>query len=144
MNKIFSGSIIILFIALFLYTGIDKLLAHNQFSAQLRDSPLVASVSGVLEWMLPLTELITAFALCMNRLRLPGLYMAFVLMGIFTVYTAILETEYYDVPCSCGGFLERLPPTLHIALNIILTILAGTALWITKTLRKKGGYQYPK
>lgn len=143
MSRKFSGAVTLLFIVLFLYTGLDKLLAHSQFSTQLRESPLIAPVSGILEWVVPLFELLTAMALCMERSRSAGLYASFVLMGIFTLYTIILYSEYYDVPCSCGGFLEQLPPAVHIILDLFLTVLAGAGLWITKILRNNRGYRKP-
>jgi hypothetical protein len=119
-----------LLIFLFIYTGVSKLLDYQTFRRQLGQSPFITSYASILAWALPLGEIIIAGMLSFNRSRLPGLYLSFFLLCLFTFYlTAMLQLSYY-IPCSCGGVLQSLSWQAHIVLNIgfILLATAGTLL----------------
>ena len=119
-----------LLIFLFIYTGVSKLLDYQTFRRQLGQSPFITSYASLLAWALPLGEIFIAGMLLFNRSRLPGLYLSFFMLCLFTFYlTAMLQLSYY-IPCSCGGVLQSLSWQAHIILNIgfILLTTAGTLL----------------
>lgn len=119
-----------LLIFLFIYTGVSKLLDYHTFRRQLGQSPFITSYASILAWALPLGEIFIAGMLSFNRSRLPGLYLSFFLLCLFTFYlSAMLHLSYY-IPCSCGGVLQSLSWQAHIILNIVFIMLAtaGTLL----------------
>lgn len=133
MSKKTTISIIsLLFIFLFLYTAVSKLLDYGQFSSELSKSPLFTPATAHLAWTIPIVELLLVVMLTMARWRLKALYASFVLMILFTIYIFWLANFTYYVPCSCGGILEQLSPTIHIILNIFLSILALAGIWLQK------------
>lgn len=117
-----------LFIILFLYTGIAKLMEFDVFQEQLADNPLLAPVASIVAIGLPITEFIICFLLFFPRFRLKGLYAAFILMVLFTAYVAILMTTSKELPCSCGGIMEALSWKGHLIFNSIMILLSFIAL----------------
>jgi hypothetical protein len=132
LKNIFANGAIMLFIGLFIYTGIEKILEHDQFFEKVRQSPwLKFTPSGVI-WALPITELFVSGLLITRRWRMYGLYGTFLLFSFFTVYMISLNFFEYYIPCSCGGFFDTLPNNIHIILNTVLTIIAGVSIYIKK------------
>jgi hypothetical protein len=129
--KIAIESISVLFIMLFTYAAVSKLIDINLFKTQISQSPFLVSFADLVAWFIPLLELLIAAILIIPRLRLIGLYMAFGVMVSFTGYiTAILNFSTY-VPCSCGGVLSSMGWTEHLVFNIAFVLLALVAIWLT-------------
>lgn len=123
-KKIALEIICFLFILLFTYAGVMKLMDVQKFTVQLEKSPLLKSFAGVVAFGIPVTELLIVVMLIITRLRLVGLYAAFTIMVMFTTYIiAILQFSTY-IPCSCGGILENMEWTEHLIFNIGFVILA--------------------
>jgi uncharacterized membrane protein YphA (DoxX/SURF4 family) len=120
--------ICILFMILFLYTGLSKLMEYSVFKEQISESPILAPVSSVIAIGLPLIEIITTVALLIPQSRLFGLYVSLGLMTIFTVYIILLLSFSHNLPCSCGGVLEELSWSQHIILNTAFIALGITGL----------------
>jgi uncharacterized membrane protein YphA (DoxX/SURF4 family) len=120
----------LLFIILFLYTGISKLMDYTVFKEQIATSPLLAPISGWIAILLPAIEIILSVILFIPRWRLKGLYASLVLMILFTGYIIAILTFNEHIPCSCGGVIELLSWKGHIAFNsaFIGLALAGIAL----------------
>jgi hypothetical protein len=115
-----------LLIFLFIYTGVSKLLDYQTFRRQLSQSPFITSYASLLAWALPIGEILIAGMLTFDRSRLPGLFLSFFLLCLFTFsLTAMLQLSYY-IPCSCGGVLQSLSWQSHIILNIFFILLAAT------------------
>ncbi|MDO6761883.1 hypothetical protein Q4566_16875 [Tamlana sp. 2_MG-2023] len=113
-----------LFIFLFSYAAISKLLDYSLFKIQLGQSPLLTAFAGWVAWVIPSIELITVIMLVIPKLKLVALYGCLSLMSLFTWYIfAILNFSEY-VPCSCGGILDKLGWQEHLVLNISFIILA--------------------
>lgn len=122
-----------LFILLFSYAAISKLMSFDQFKIQLGQSPLLTVFAGWVAWVIPTVELVIALLLMIPKFRLFALYGCFTLMSLFTIYIiAILNFSDY-VPCSCGGILEKLGWQEHLIFNVIFLILAIVAIWIYPT-----------
>lgn len=131
--------IALLFVILFLYTGISKLMEFGVFQEQLYDSPIVASAAPVVAWGLPITEFIVSLLLFIPKYRLRGLYAAFILMILFTAYVGILLSISTELPCSCGGIMEALSWQAHLIVNIALIGLAVTGIILAKKIKRTGG-----
>jgi hypothetical protein len=115
-----------LFILLFVYAGFTKLLEGDRFYTNLNNSPLfeVQSIAGIAAWGIPALEILVAALLAWSKTRLKGLYVALVLMILFTAYVAgILFISPYT-PCSCGGVITLLTWKQHFIVNIIWILLA--------------------
>ncbi|HWK05552.1 MAG TPA: MauE/DoxX family redox-associated membrane protein [Puia sp.] len=123
----------ILFMILFLYTGISKLTDHSVFREQIAESPILAPVAAVIAWSLPIIEFTVVILLFITNWRLKGLYASLILMILFTGYVIALVSFSDKLPCSCGGVLEQLSWRQHIVFNIVFT---GLALWAILLHRK--------
>lgn len=122
-KKIAIEIICFLFIFLFTYAAVTKLLDYQKFTVQIGQSPLLTDFAGVLAWAVPVGELIIAGMLAVGRLRQFGLYASFTIMVLFTAYiVAILQLDE-GIPCSCGGVLESMGWTEHLVFNIFFVVL---------------------
>ena len=131
----------ILFMILFLYTSISKLMDHQVFKAQLEESPVMAPFSAIIAWGIPFIEILIAIILLLPAYRLKGLYASLLLMIAFTIYVIVLVSFSDQLPCSCGGIIQELSWQQHIVFNCVFTALAAWAILLyrqsTKTNRIK-------
>lgn len=123
-RRIIIDVISILFILLFVYAGVTKLLDYSQFVIQLKKSPLLVDISDWVSWMVPLIEIVIAFLLIFTRSRLAALYTSLTLMLTFTFYIITILNYSEKIPCSCGGILEKMGWTEHLIFNSIFCVLA--------------------
>ena len=113
-----------LFIFLFMYAAVSKLLDYERFKIELGKSPLLTEIASWVAIGIPLIEIIISILLALPGLRLLGLYASFSLMVMFTAYLiAILQFSFY-IPCTCGGVLQKLNWDTHIAFNGVFIMLA--------------------
>jgi cation transport ATPase len=115
-------------VALFLYTGISKLIDFEKFLIQLRQSPFVQRWAVIIAYALPVGEIITACLLIVHKTRLAALYISLFIMALFTGYVYVMLTYSYDLPCSCGGILEVLSWKNHLFFNAFCTLLLLIAI----------------
>src|SRR5688572_19672863 len=80
--------IVFLFLLLFLYAACSKLTEYNKFIGQMGKSPILTNFAPILAWAVPAVEIIICLMLMITRWRLLGLYSAFTLMVVFTLYIA--------------------------------------------------------
>ena len=124
----------LLFIILFAYAGLTKLLEGHLFYDNIRNSPVLGgkAMAALASLAIPLLELTVALLLIWKKTRLMGLYGAMGLMLLFTGYTlAIVFFSPYR-PCSCGGVISLLSWEQHLVLNAILLLLALLAIWSSR------------
>ena len=115
-----------LLIGLFVYTAVSKLLDWPTYEYQMLSQPLPDMVNRALVWSLPVVELVTAGCLAIKRFWRIGFVLSFGLMLAFTLYVALaLLNVFGEVPCSCGGVLQRLGWEEHLVFNIVFLVLAG-------------------
>jgi uncharacterized membrane protein YphA (DoxX/SURF4 family) len=127
---IFVEVVCLLYILLFVYAAISKLLDFENFRVQLGQSPLLSAFAGSIAWLVPVLELLIALLLVLKRWRLIGLFAAFTLMTMFTAYIYIILNYSSFVPCSCGGILEKLGWTEHLFFNLVFIMLAAAGILI--------------
>lgn len=122
-----------LFILIFVYTAASKYSDIERFKWAMGESPLIGKPLNVpLAYLIPAFELIIAGLLFFHKFRKIGLYASLILMGLFTVYIAILFSFFDKLPCSCGGIFSTLRWSEHLILNSILTVIAAIGVWLHK------------
>jgi len=131
-----------LLIVLWVYTALSKLSDIEVFGIQLSRQPKpVSTLLPILIWLLPFTELGAAAMLMFNPTRKAGLLLSFFLMLAFTVYVALAVIGYWeDIPCSCGGVLNRLGWKDHLWFNLFFLIIAALGL-AAETYSKRSKHQ---
>ena len=125
-----------LFILLFVYTAINKILEFSSFQETLKESPLMSVMYIPVSWGVPIVELLITVLLFLPRFRKYGLYASFFLMALFTVYIGYMLIYTPKLPCSCGGIISSLSWKQHLVLNSTLTLLALVAIVLQKKINK--------
>jgi uncharacterized membrane protein YphA (DoxX/SURF4 family) len=128
-NKI-TAVICYLYILLFTYAGVSKLLDFVNFRVQLGQSPLLSAFAGTVAWSVPVTELLIVIMLVFPRFRLTALFACFNMMLMFTAYIFIILNFSSFIPCSCGGILEKLGWKEHLLFNAVFILLALLGIMI--------------
>lgn len=124
--------ICLLYVILFVYAALSKLLDFENFRVQLGQSPLLSAFAGSIAWIVPILELLIALLLVFKKYRLSGLFAAFSLMVMFTTYIYIILNYSSFVPCSCGGILEKMGWTEHLFFNFVFIMLAAAGILILR------------
>lgn len=149
-RKTFIDTISVLFILMFLHTGVNKLLHLEKTYLQMKNQPFPDSYAGFMTWAVPIFELVLVVLLLVpliipNKVKLLGLYIATITMAAFTVYVSIIwfGRGNWSLPCSCGGFLASMSWLQHFYFNLCFTVLGCIAIilqkgWITS---KASGYR---
>jgi putative oxidoreductase len=121
-----------IFIILWLYVGITKLIDFRSMYLQMNLSPFAffRNFDNEIAVGIPSIEILIGIILILKKTRLVGFYASFVLMIIFTAYVVFLMIKMPKLPCTCGGIISQLNWTQHLILNIALTFVAlfGIAL----------------
>jgi hypothetical protein len=119
-----------LFILLFVYTAVSKLIDFKHFRYTLNSAPLLKGKGNFLAWLIPISEIAVSILLFFPKTRKPGFWGSLLLMLCFTGYLTYMLFFSEVRPCSCGGVIEKMTWTQHFIFNIIFTLLAGLGLWI--------------
>ncbi|NDP27741.1 MAG: hypothetical protein GZ087_09995 [Flavobacterium sp.] len=130
-KSIILNSICYLYVLLFVYAAVSKVLDFDNFQVQLGQSPLLSAFAGLTSWGIPAIELFISIFLVIPCFRSVALYAAYSLMVLFTAYIFIVLNYSSFVPCSCGGILEKLGWSEHLVFNIFFIIIAVIALFIS-------------
>ena len=128
IQNLFLEFTCLLYIILFVYAAVSKLLDFENFQAQLGQSPLLSPFADFVSYSVIVIELIIAVLLSIHRFRYFALWGAVALMSMFTAYIVIILHFSYFVPCSCGGILEKLGWTEHLIFNVVFVLLAIVAI----------------
>ncbi len=130
-------SIAALYILLFVYAALSKLIDYDNFHRQLAMSPVLTSHASWLSWLVPVLELLLALLLALPKTRMLGIYGSLCLMGAFTTYIYLIMNYASHVPCSCGGILEDMGWVEHFYFNLAFMVLASAAVAIGWSCNKE-------
>lgn len=122
-------------ITLMAYSAIVKLIDNGKFQLELLQSPLLPEgVTSFLSVTIPSLEILVVIFLFATKpiLQRFGFLLSFFLMLSFTLYLLVLSTKYVNVPCSCGGILGGMSYPMHIAFNIVFTLIALLGIYSYK------------
>ncbi|MBF4473067.1 MauE/DoxX family redox-associated membrane protein [Flavobacterium sp. HJJ] len=129
--------ICLLYILLFVYAAVSKLLDFENFQIQLGQSPLLSAYTGFISYSLLAVEFTIVLMLAIPKTRFIGLVASFTLMVMFTLYIIVILNYSSFVPCSCGGILEQMGWKQHLIFNIGCTLIAGTVVLMGTTNIKR-------
>lgn len=127
----------LLFILLFVYAAVSKLLEYEQFRMQIGQSPILGAYAGLLAWGVPGVEILISFLLVFPKTRLWGLYASTGLMSLFTLYIGAILYFSENIPCSCGGVLDQLGWEEHLIFNIIFLLLGLSGILLIHMQKDK-------
>ncbi|WP_312902724.1 MauE/DoxX family redox-associated membrane protein [Chryseobacterium taichungense] len=125
------------FILLFCYASISKIMDFENFQVQIAQSPIFSSVAGIISYGVLTTELLVCILLIFERTRIIGLYSSFFLMVSFTIYIYVILNYSDNVPCSCGGILEKMGWRTHLIFNVATAVLSSVAILLDRAQRRK-------
>ncbi len=117
-----------LLIFLFTYTGVSKLVDHENFLTSLLLSPLIRNQALVIAWLVPMMEVLIVAFLLSDKYREIGLMCSLLLMLGFTAYIVYMVLFIKDLPCSCGGVIKELSWSNHILFNSFFILLITISL----------------
>lgn len=123
-----------LYLLLFIYAAVNKLLDFQQFKDQLAQSDIWSGYGHWIAGLVPLTELVLAILLLIRPYRLLALYGSLGLMMLFTTYIIVLLYFSDHIPCSCGGVISNMGWTSHLVFNLCFM---GLALYGIVLMHKK-------
>lgn len=128
VRSLIVNLIVYLYILLFVYAAVSKLLEFSDFQTQLGQSPILGAFAEIISYGVIISEILCSVLLATDKYKKTGLYFAFTLMVMFTAYIVVILNFSSYTPCSCGGVLESLGWTEHLIFNIVFIILAAAAL----------------
>lgn len=128
LRNIVIEFICMLFVLLFVYAATSKLIDFEHFRIELGQSPLLSAFADWFSILVPAAEYTICLLLVIPRFRIVGLFSAFGLMVMFSVYIYIILHYTSFVPCSCGGVLEKLKWGDHLIFNLAFVALAILAI----------------
>lgn len=126
-----------LFIILLIYAAVSKLLYLDQFRTQIEQSPLLGAYTDLIALGIPVAEIIISLLFFFPKLKLVGLWSAFILMVIFTTYILIVLNFSSSIPCSCGGVIASLSWNEHLIFNLGFIILAALGVLMYQPINKE-------
>jgi len=137
-KAIITDIIAALFIFLFVYAAISKLIDYQKFRVQLGQSPLLTAIAGWVAWIIPSMEILISLLLITARFRLIGLYASFTLMVMFSAYIVAITKFSEFIPCSCGGVLQNMSWNQHLVFNTVFTLLGLIGIFLQADQNIKG------
>jgi len=124
-----------MFIFLFMYAAVSKLIDIQKFRVQISQSPMLTNISGFISVFVPLIEIGVSVLMIFARTRLLGFIGFFALMVMFTTYIYIIMNYSEHVPCSCGGILQSMGWRDHLVFNSVFVALGGLAAVLQYNIR---------
>jgi putative oxidoreductase len=129
-----------LFILLFVYTAISKLIDFEEFERQMYKQAIPHLLAGIIIWTLPAIEIFTAFLLLSPKARFAGFVLSALLMAVFTGYVSLAVLHVFPrVPCSCGGVIKGMGWKIHLVFNLIFLLVSVSGVYITYKERRSAG-----
>lgn len=120
-----------LFIVLFTYGAVTKLLILEEFQVQLEQFPYVSGIAEELGYMIPTLQLLIAILFFFHRFRRLAFYASLGIMLLFSLYIVAVLNFADSIPCSCGGIIHSLSWTEHLVFNSVFIILAILAILLS-------------
>ncbi|MCF6142402.1 hypothetical protein L1S34_13985 [Flavobacterium sp. K77] len=137
LQKVFLEIVCFLYIVLFTYASISKLIDFENFQTQLGQSPLLSAYSTSISFLVIFVELGLVFALSVRVYRIMALCLSVGLMAIFTTYIILILNFSSFIPCSCGGILEKLGWTEHLIFNLFFIVIGSCGVLLHQFEKKR-------
>ena len=128
LQNVFLEMVCFLYIILFTYAAISKLIDFENFQTQLSQSPLLSAYAASISFLVIFAELGLVVALSLRVSRIKALYLSVGLMTVFTTYIILILNFSSFIPCSCGGILEKLGWNEHLIFNLFFIFIGSCNL----------------
>ena len=125
-----------LYILLFVYAAVSKLIDFENFQTQLGQSPILSAHAKIISYLVILIELILSVVLTIPKYRIYSLYLSVGLRITFTTYIILILNFSSFIPCSCGGILEKLGWTEHLIFNLFFVVIGIAGILLFKSNKK--------
>jgi len=110
---------------MFSYAAASKLIDFKSFRIQMLIQPVPRWSVDYLIYFIPTSEVIAIVFLLFKNTKSAGLYLATILMVLFTLYVGLAMTGAFgSIPCSCGGVIVKLSWPQHFIFNMIFLSLS--------------------
>ena len=120
----------LLFVVLFLYTVYHKIVGIDAFAKGIAKIPMVGAFPVWTAWGVLGAEVLVALLLIWPDTNRLGLWGALVLMIAFTLYICMMMLFADQLPCHCGGAIEKLTWGQHLLFNCgFIALAAGLLLY---------------
>ena len=116
--------------ALFVYASYAKVVDHERFLKGLTRVHIINGYAYIISMAVPISEIIVSVLLLIPRTAKIGLYCFVTVMVGFTFYIISAMIWEKNLPCNCGGAIERLSWMQHIWFNIAFILIAILAIWL--------------
>lgn len=120
-----------LFILLFVYAAINKLIEFEKFQMEIAQSPVLTDYANYVAVLIPSIEILISILFLFPKFYGIAFYSSYALMVMFTTYIIVILNFSDFVPCSCGGILEQLGWKEHLIFNILFVILSIIGVILT-------------
>jgi hypothetical protein len=124
----FEDLVSVLFIVLFVYTAVSKLIDYDNFYRTMDVMPALKGRGFLIAPSIIISELLISGLLVFSVTRMMGLYLSLALMSVFTSYLLFAVMKGYALPCTCGGVLRQLTWKQHVFFNFGFIILAMSGI----------------
>ena len=124
------------FIMILSRAAVLKILDFKNFQLQLTQSPLLATTSDIISYVIIGTELLVVVLLCFYRTRSMGFLGSSLLMAVFATYIGYVLLVIENPPCTCIGLFEK----SRWKENVIFTIIflgIGLGAYVFQAAQKK-------
>ena len=117
-----------MFIVLFVYTAVSKIIDYDNFYRTMDVMPALKGRGFFIAPSIIVSELLISALLIIPVTRLLGLYLFLAVMCVFTCYLLFAVMRGYALPCTCGGVLRQLTWKQHVFFNFGFIILAMSGI----------------
>ena len=114
--------------ALFLYTAYAKITDQDRFLKGLTRVHLISGFAVFISFAVPMVEVFIAMLLLIPKTAKIGLYCFITVMTAFTFYIISALIWEKNLPCHCGGAIEKLSWSQHIWFNLAFILIAMFAI----------------
>ena len=120
---------------LFLYTAYAKIVDHHRFLNGLTRVHIISHFAVFISFAVPLVEILVALLLLIPQTAKTGLICFIAVMSSFTIYIISAMIWEKQLPCHCGGAIEKLSWSQHIWFNLAFIAIAISALRLIKLIQ---------
>jgi hypothetical protein len=124
----------LLFVILFLCSGINELIRYQTFKSQIAASPFLFSVASIISMVVLILQLIICLVSLLSW-RLTVLYMSLGYLIVFTLYALIMFLSKKDLDWNCIQIGIKLSNGMTLIFNGILIALAALAIKLERKYR---------
>jgi hypothetical protein len=119
---------------LYMFTGHNKLVNMETFVKGNKRIPVLGQYAEFIGWGIPLLEILLAIVLVYpwRKMQRWALWTSTLLMGVFTLYIALMLLFAEKRLCHCGGVIEEMGWHTHLGFN---AIWVGLGMWAIKRLK---------